>query len=208
MAWIKLNATDPPPPAGSDGNVHFRQSPGHAGTSDDPIPTSAFFNVVSWIGKLLDSLTMGAPSDGQVPTWDAASSSWKAKTQAKPIRAVAVSIDGLPTVPFARAVQVDYAGTIIGWSVSGCDANGSLTCEVDKHASSAPPSAPANPNTTTDKISASAPISMSSAQSASGDASSVASWTTRAVAQWDVVQLNFTAANSITRATVKLLIQT
>jgi len=260
MAWIQLNASDPPPPSDSDGNVHFRQAPGHAGTSADPIPTSAFFKVLSWVGKLLDTVTMGAPADGQVPTFDAASGTWKAKAptggftaggdlsgtstsqtvvglegkaldattigapadaqfvaydgtagkykaKTPSIRTIGISFEGSPGVPLARRVQVAYSGTIIGWGITDSDATGSITCEVDKHASSAPPSAPAIPNTTTDKISGSAPIAMSGAQSASGDASSVSSWTTTVVVKWDVVQFNITALSGLTRGTIELYIQ-
>lgn len=41
MAWIKLNATDPAPPAGAQ-NVHFRQDAAHLGTAADPSPVSAY----------------------------------------------------------------------------------------------------------------------------------------------------------------------
>ena len=172
MATIRLNATTPPPPDGGARNVHFRQESGHAGTKDDPIPTSAYL-------EKLPMKTIGLTIDG---------------TQA-------------PDVPLARNVQVGYAGTIVGWSISNCDAVGSITVEIDKHASSAPPAPPAIPNTTTDKISAGSPIAMSSAQSASGDAASVASWTTRDVVQWDVIQFYMTVASGITRATIELYIQ-
>jgi len=118
MAWIKLNASDPAPPSDADGNVHFRQSSGHAGTATDPIPTSAFLYIRSLFGKLLDAVTFGAPSDGQVVTFDAASGSWKAKTP--PASAQVQSdwseanatlpdyIKNKPTIPSAQ-VQSDWS---------------------------------------------------------------------------------------------------
>lgn len=126
------------------------------------------------------------------------------------ISQVILSIDGgtaTPSVPIVRWTQVPFAGTIVGWSITNCDVAGSLTCEVDKKASSAPPAAPSIPNTTTDKISASAPITLSAAQSASGDAAAVSTWTTVAVAQWDAIQFNVTAMSGITRANVALIVQ-
>lgn len=120
---------------------------------------------------------------------------------------VGITIDGggsAPSTGVKGSIQVHVPGTIIGWFVVA-DVSGSLTIEVDKHASSAPPAAPAIPNTSTDKISASAPISLSSAQSASGDASAVSTWTT-AVAAWDVFQFNLTAASTLTRVTVGVVI--
>lgn len=122
---------------------------------------------------------------------------------------VGVSIDGGASAivaPIVRRIQYPYAdGAIIGWSVAG-DPAGSLTVEIDKHASSPPPAAPSVPNTTTDKISASAPISMSSAESASGAASEVSTWA-KAVAQWDSIQFNLTAASAIKWLSAYLLIQ-
>lgn len=103
------------------------------------------------------------------------------------------------------SIQIDFACTIIGWSIIA-DVAGSLTIEIDKVASSAPPSAPGIPNTTTDKISASAPISLSSAQSAAVAAAGVSTWTT-AIAAWDVIQFNLTAATTIKRAVLYILLR-
>jgi hypothetical protein len=46
MSWIKLNATTPAAPARKR-NVHFRWDTAHAGTQSDPIPTSAYFDIVA-----------------------------------------------------------------------------------------------------------------------------------------------------------------
>ncbi len=99
-------------------------------------------------------------------------------------------------------IQVPFAGTIIGWSIVG-DAVGSISVEVDKKASSAPPAAPAIPNTTTDKISAAAPIALSAAQSAAVGTVGVSTWTT-AVAQWDVIGYNVASCAGIKRATISI----
>lgn len=123
-------------------------------------------------------------------------------------RMVGISIDGSGSTPSTGVkgiIQCPIQGTIVGWSVIA-DVSGSITVEIDKHSSSAPPSAPSIPNTTTDKISASAPISLSSAQSASGDATAVSTWTT-SVAQWDTFQFNVTAVSTLTRVTAYVLIQ-
>jgi len=119
------------------------------------------------------------------------------------IRKVGCSVDG--TTGVKGTIQIDFAGTIIGWSVIA-DGVGTLQVEVDRKASSAPPAVPAIPNTTTDKISASAPIALASAQSAARAAAGVASWSTT-LAQWDVLQFNVVAVTGVTRATLYLRIE-
>ncbi len=101
-------------------------------------------------------------------------------------------------------VQLPYACTITGWSCIA-DLSGSISVDVDAHASSAPNAAPTVPNTTTDKISASAPIALSSAQTASGGTSQVSTWTTSR-AQWDVFGFNVTSATTVTRVTVMVTV--
>ena len=96
--------------------------------------------------------------------------------------------------------QTSGACTIIGWTLSA-DQSGSISIDLDAHSSSAPPSAPSVPNTTTDKISASAPMALSSAQTASGGTSAVSTWTTSR-AQWDAFGVNVTGTpSSVTRVT-------
>lgn len=123
-------------------------------------------------------------------------------------RKVGITIDGFDSVistGVKGSIQVDFAGTIIGWSIEA-DQAGDITVEVDKHASSAPPAAPAIPNTTTDKISASAPIALSAAQSAAAAAAGVSTWTT-AVAQWDSIQFKVASAATLKRVALYLRIQ-
>jgi len=126
----------------------------------------------------------------------------------KPRRKVGCSLDGggvALTTGVKGQIQVDFAGTIIGWSLIG-DQSGSISVDVDLQASSAPPAAPGIPDTTGDKISASAPIAVSGAQSAAGGTSAVSTWTTT-IAQWDVIQFNVTAVTTLTKATLYILIQ-
>jgi hypothetical protein len=93
--------------------------------------------------------------------------------------------------------QLEFACSIVGWSLYA-DQAGSISIDVDAHASSAPPAAPSIPNTTTDKISAGAPIALSSAQSASGGISEVSTWTASR-ALWDTIALNVTSAVTVTK---------
>lgn len=119
---------------------------------------------------------------------------------------VGVTVDGggsTPTTGVKGFVQVPFAGTITGWALVADEA-GSASIDVWKIASSAPPSAPAVP-TSANKISASAPPSLSSAQSASGGSSGISTWTT-AVAAWDVIGFNLTAASTVKRITLQIFI--
>lgn len=118
---------------------------------------------------------------------------------------IGITIDGATSVLTTGVkgyIQIPYAATIVGWSIVA-DQSGSINVDIDKHSSSAPPSAPSIPNTTTDKISASAPVALSSAQSASVAASGVSTWTT-SVAQWDTIGFNVTSATTVQRVTILL----
>ena len=101
--------------------------------------------------------------------------------------------------------QIPYACTVIGWSAIA-DQAGSITVELDRRASSAPPTAPSVPNTTTDKMSASAPVTFTSAQTAAASAAGVSSWAT-AISAWDTVGWNVTAASILTRVTIQVQCQ-
>lgn len=102
------------------------------------------------------------------------------------------------------AIQIDFTGTIIGWSIIA-DAVGSMTVEVSKAASADPPAAPTIPDPVTDKITASAPITLSSAQSANGDESDVSTWDTD-LQPYDVLQFKVASAATLTRASLYLRI--
>ena len=76
------------------------------------------------------------------------------------------------------SIQVDFRGTIIGWSILA-DVAGSISIDVCKKAGTQ--ALPVVPNTTTDKISASAPIALSSAQAKGVEAAGVLTWNTSVV---------------------------
>jgi hypothetical protein len=132
-----------------------------------------------------------------------------AGTAATPIRRVCLTIDGgtYPIVTGPKGtIQVDFDGTIEGWSITG-DQVGELVVEVSKKASSPPPEVPEIPHLTTDKISASAPIGFTGANAASASDVEVASWTTKEVAEWDVFQFNVISAISVMKATLVIRIR-
>lgn len=92
------------------------------------------------------------------------------------------------------------ACTITGWSLMGQEASGSITIELDAQANTAPPDVPVAPDTTTDKISASAPMQITTAQAASSGTAGVSTWTTSR-ASWDTYAINVTAVTTFTRVT-------
>jgi len=161
--------------------------------------------------KDLNSTTPAAPGGYKNITWQAdVNGHVSGYFHVSGMHVVAVAIDGgasTPSTPIFRWVQVPYAGTIVGWAVVNVDAAGSLTCEISKKAGSAPPAAPSVPNVVTDKISASAPATLTAAQSSSGGASAISTWTSLAVAQWDAIGFNITAATTLHTASVQLYIQ-
>jgi hypothetical protein len=122
------------------------------------------------------------------------------------IRNVGLSLDGgasAITTGFKGSIQVDFAGTIIGWSIEA-DVSGSISVEVSKHAGTQ--ALPVVPVPATHKISASAPIALASAQAKGVSAAGVSTWTT-AVAQWDSIGFNVASVTTIAKATLWLRIQ-
>jgi hypothetical protein len=127
-----------------------------------------------------------------------------------PIRTINFSIgDGaavIPTGQYQLGQAGNFACTIIGWSITGKESSGSISIDLDAKASSAPPSAPAIPDTTTDKVSAAAPIAISAAQSAAGGTSAVSTWTRSRVA-YDSYAINITSVSTFTQVTGKVWCQ-
>jgi len=115
-------------------------------------------------------------------------------------RKIGITVDG--TVGVKGAIQIDFEGTIVGWSIIA-DAVGSLTVEVSRRASSEPPAVPQMPDPVTHKISASTPITLSTAQSAARDEAGVSTWA-RDLEPWDVIQFKVASVTTITRATLYL----
>jgi len=126
----------------------------------------------------------------------------QAKALAGGTRKIGATVDGSTGVK--GAIQIDFAGTIIGWSIIA-DQPGDITVTVSRASSSPPDDAPAIPDPVADKISASAPIQLVGAQSASGNESDVSTWDPDLL-PWDVVQFAVTAATTLTSATLYLRI--
>jgi hypothetical protein len=124
------------------------------------------------------------------------------------VRTIGITIDGGGAAIITGvkgSIHVPFAGTIIGWSIEETSGHsGSMTVEVDKHAGTE--TVPVIPNTSTDKISASAPIALSSSDAAGAGTAGVSSWTT-SVAQWDSIQFNVASATTVQRVTLYLRIQ-
>jgi hypothetical protein len=121
------------------------------------------------------------------------------------ISVIGITIDGggsSPTTGTKGIIQVPFACTITGWSIIA-DQSGSASVDICFHSGSAPASAPSIPNTTSDKISASAPVALSSAQSAAGGSSAISTWT-KTLTQWGTMLFNLTSITTCQRITVLL----
>lgn len=159
------------------------------------------------INFLMDdvSLQQGIPSDLQVTALTQAQADAR-YAQLPRIHRVCLTVDGgaaVLTTGVKGSTQVDFAGTIIGWSVQA-DAVGSISIEVSKRAGSQ--TVPQVPDPVTHKISASAPIALASAQAAGVGPSGLIGWTT-AVAQWDSLGFNVASVATIKRVVLWLRIQ-
>lgn len=124
---------------------------------------------------------------------------------------VGITLDGggaPPSAGIKGQIQVDFDGTIVGWSCIA-DQAGDLSVSIAVGRSSPPAEPPADPvipNPVTDKISASASIALSGAQSASSDAAGLTGWTTD-IQKWDTIQFNLQSVATITQVTLYLRIQ-
>ena len=101
-------------------------------------------------------------------------------------------------------VTVPYNCTISGWTIMA-DASGSASVDVWFIAGSAPPTAPNIP-TSGNKISASAPIATSTAQSAAGGATAISTWTT-ALTIWGTLAFNLSSITTSTKVTIQIQVQ-
>jgi hypothetical protein len=119
------------------------------------------------------------------------------------IRKVGCTVDG--TVGVKGAIQIDFEGDIIGWSIIS-DVAGSIEVEVSVAASVDPPFVPTIPDPVADKISASAPVALVSAQSAARDEAGVETWDVH-VTKWSVLQFKVASVGVINRATLYLRIR-
>jgi hypothetical protein len=92
-------------------------------------------------------------------------------------------------------IDIPWNFLVTGWSIIGYGAaSGSASVDVWFVAGSAPPTSPNIP-TSANKISASAPVSVSTAASAAGGSSAISTWTA-AFTQWGTVAFNPTSLSS------------
>lgn len=154
------------------------------------------------IGFFIDdvSLQQGIPSELQINALTQAQADAR-YIQLPRIRKVGLTFDN--TTGVKGSVQLDYTGTIIGWSIQA-DVAGSIAVEVSKRAGTQ--AVPQVPDPTSHKISASAPITLTSAQAAGVGPSGVATWAT-AVAQWDSIQFKVASITTMTKGTLWVRIQ-
>ena len=125
------------------------------------------------------------------------------------VRMVGFTIDGgesiVPT-GVAGAIQVPFAGTIIGWSIEETSGHGgSISINVNRAAGTQ--TTPTVPSTGTNLISGSSPIKLSLQSANATGTSGVSSWTT-GINAWDSILFNVTSATTVQRVTGWILIQT
>ncbi len=99
----------------------------------------------------------------------------------------------------------NYSCSIIGWTMNATP-SGTVTMDIDALTNSAWPATPAVPNTSTNKISASAPITMSSAVAASGGSSAISTWT-KAITAYMTITANVTTFTTSTSAVATVYCQ-
>jgi hypothetical protein len=106
-----------------------------------------------------------------------------------------------PTAPIIRYIEVPYNCTINSWTITG-NATGSASIDVWFIAGSTPPAAPPIP-TSANIISASAPIVISSAQSASGGTSAISTWSP-ILTQWGQLAFNLSSISTFTSINIQI----
>lgn len=116
---------------------------------------------------------------------------------------VGITIDGVGSVPatgLRGMIQYPYGATITGWAIIA-DQPGTASVDIWFIAGSAPPAAPNIP-TSSNKISASAPVTLA-AQSAAGGASAISTWSPT-LTQWGTVGFNLVSVTTCTRLTIEI----
>jgi hypothetical protein len=107
-----------------------------------------------------------------------------------------------PTTPVVRYIEIPFDCTITSWTITG-NAAGSASVDVwFIGGSGAPPTAPNIP-TVANKISASAPIVLSAAQSAAGGAAAITTWTP-ALTKWGQLAFNLSSITTCTSINVQI----
>jgi hypothetical protein len=138
-----------------------------------------------------------APTNAQVFEYNSSSGKWTPTTNGRIFGATIGSGDvGKP-----QYITVPFNCTITSWTIIA-DTSGTATCDVWFLAGSAPPSAPSIP-LVGNKISASAPIATSSAQSAAGGSTAISTWT-KALTQWGTLAFNLSSMTTSTKVTIQI----
>ncbi len=99
----------------------------------------------------------------------------------------------------------NYSCTIIGWTMNATP-SGTVTMDVDAVTNSAWPATPTIPSTSTNKISASTPITMTAAAAASGGSSAISTWT-KAITAYMTITANVTTFTTSTSAVATVYCQ-
>ncbi len=99
-------------------------------------------------------------------------------------------------------ITVPFNCTITSWTIMA-DVSGSASVNVWFLAGTAPPTAPSIP-TSGNKISASAPIATTSAQSAAGGATAISTWNPTALTQWGTLAFNLSSITTSTKVTIQI----
>jgi hypothetical protein len=124
-----------------------------------------------------------------------------------PMGVVGITIDGggsVPSTGLKGSVALPFGFTLTGWTAEATDGTtGSVSVDIWAAAGSPPPAVPPVP-TAANKISALAPVSISSAQSASGGTSAISTWTT-ALPQYTQVSFYLSSITTCTRVTIALI---
>lgn len=108
---------------------------------------------------------------------------------------------GASDVGNPQFVTVPYNATIVDWTIMA-DVSGSASVDAWFLAGSAPPSTPSIP-TSANKISASAPIALSSAQSSAGGSVAISTWT-KTLTQWGTLAFNLTSATTLNKVFIQI----
>jgi len=158
-------------------------------------------------GKPFDS---AAPSFEMDPIWQRWFARLEFKVSSNPnVRLVNFNADGgASVVPLGiiGSDQFPFSGTIAGWQLQEISGNpGSISIEVYKTAGTQ--KEPVIPNTTTDKISGSEPIILTSEDTNGVGSEGIGTWN-KTINIWDSILLSVTSATTLHHVTGWILIQT
>jgi hypothetical protein len=204
---LNLNAANPAAPAGAR-NTTWQKAGSPSGT--DPTSGQPYFDTSTYIPDMVGDSGSGG-SDGLAPApaaGDAAANKFlKANgvwtVPPKALRVLGATIQAAD-VGKPQFITVFLNCTILSWTIIA-DAAGTASVDVWFIAGSAPPTAPNIPSSA-NKISASAPIALSSAQSAAGDATAISTWT-KNLTKWGTLAFNLASIATSTKVTIQIQAQ-